>query len=125
MGSFDRLTAAMNKHAMDSYPLECVGIITKELVYVPCKNISNTPKLSFYLDPAALVQYDGNIWGIFHSHPGDENPIPSKDDKLSAAFNQYKFIVGFNNKFYLYWFDSALDVLCFEPLKEQHLDSYS
>jgi len=118
-----KLKNAMNKHAMDSYPLECVGIITNDYEYIPCKNISNTPKLSFYLDPAALIKYDGNIWGIFHSHPGDDNPIPSKEDKLSAAFNQYKFIVGFNNKFYLYWFEKSLDVLCFEPLKEEHFAS--
>lgn len=118
-----KLKRDMNAHALKDYPRECVGIITKDYRYIPCKNISDAPKLSFYLDPAALVKYDGNIWGIFHSHPGDDNPIPSKDDKVSAAFNEYVFIVGFNNKFYVYWYDKKVDALKFEPLEEKHLVS--
>ena len=122
MECFEKLKEDMNAHAARDYPRECVGIITKDFTYIPCKNISDKPKLTFYLDPAALVTNDGNIWGIFHSHPGDKNPIPSKEDKVSAAFNEYKFLVGFNNKFFIYWFDSSLDVLRYEPLEEKHLD---
>ena len=117
----EELRKRMNEHSLEEYPRECVGIITKDFKYVKCKNISDMPKTTFYLDPADLVRNDGNIWGIFHSHPGEENPIPSQEDKYSAAFNKYKFIVGFNNKFYIYWFDKQLDCLRFEEFKEKHL----
>jgi len=115
----------MNKHAMVDYPRECVGIVTKDFDYIPCKNVSLQPKIAFVLDPADLVENDGNIWGIFHSHPGEENPIPSKEDKISAAFQEYKFLVGFNNKFFIYWLDDKLDVLKFDEFKEDHLVSYN
>lgn len=120
---FTQLTQDMNNHALREYPKECVGIITKDYKYIPCKNISDTPKFTFYLDPADLVKHDGNIWGIFHSHPGSNNPIPSSEDKTSAAFNSYRFIVGFNNKFYIYWYDSAVDALKFTVFEEKHLVS--
>ena len=104
---FEKLKEDMNAHASRDYPRECVGIITNDFTYIPCKNLSDKP----------------NIWGIFHSHPGDTNPIPSKEDKHSAAFNQYKFLVGFNNKFFIYWYDSALDVLRYDLLEEKHFDN--
>ena len=122
MEPFDKLKDDMNKHALKDYPNECVGIITKDFRHIPCKNISNIPKTTFYLDPVALVENDGNIWGIFHSHPGDDNPLPSSEDKASAAFNQYKFLVGFNNKFYIYWYDKAVDALKFNKFEERHID---
>ena len=121
MERFNQLKDDMNAHALREYPRECVGIVTKDFKYIPCKNISDIPKLTFILDPADLVRNDGNIWGIFHSHPGDENPIPSKEDKVSAAFQEYKFLVGFNNKFYIYWLDKEIDALKFDQLKEEHL----
>ena len=121
MERFIKLKEDMNAHALRAYPRECVGIITNDFTYIPCSNISPIPKDTFLLDPADLVRNDGNIWGIFHSHPGDENPIPSKEDKVSAAFKEYTFLVGFNNKFYTYWLDQDLDVLIFDEFKEEHL----
>ena len=81
MERFDELKDAMNAHALRDYPREAVGIITKDFNYIPCKNISLEPKITFILDPADLMKHDGNIWGIFHSHPGDENPIQVKKIK--------------------------------------------
>ena len=83
----------MNNHALRDYPREACGVILKDFIYKPCNNISSEPLNSFILDPAAFIKYD-NIWGIFHSHPGSDKPIPSQDDKISAAFQQYKFLVG-------------------------------
>jgi proteasome lid subunit RPN8/RPN11 len=123
MERFEKLKEKMNKHAMDDYPRECVGIITNSFDYIPCNNISECPTTTFFLDPADLVKNDGNIWGIFHSHPGQDNPIPSREDKISAAFNEYKFLVGFNNKFYLYWYDKQIDALKFDEFKDSHLVS--
>lgn len=121
MDSYKQLISDMNSHTMLEYPKECVGIITKNFEYVKCKNISDTPKLTFYLDPADLVKHDGNIWGIFHSHPGSTNPLPSREDKVSAAFNEYRFLVGFNNKFFIYWYEKNIDALKFEKFEEKHL----
>ena len=118
---YEQLKQDMNNHALRDYPRECVGIITRDFKYIPCKNVSDNPKLTFYLDPAALVQYDGQIWGIFHSHPGSDNPIPSSEDKVSAAFQEYKFLVGFNNRFYIYWYDRAVDALRYTTFEEKHL----
>jgi proteasome lid subunit RPN8/RPN11 len=123
MEKFTKLKQDMNNHALQQYPKECVGIITKDFVYIPCKNLSNTPNITFFLDPAALVEHDGNIWGVFHSHPGSENPIPSSEDKISAAFQQYKFLVGFNSKFFIYWYDDRVDALIFDKFGEEHLAS--
>ena len=123
MEKFNELKEAMNSHALKDYPREGVGIITNDFDYIPCTNISLEPKLTFILDPADLVKHDGNIWGIFHSHPGDENPIPSKEDKVSAAFQEYKFLVGFSNKFFIYWLDQNLDALIFDKFEEKHLVS--
>lgn len=121
MDKFKKLKEDMGKHSLESYPNECVGIVTKDFSYIPCKNISDTPRETFFLDPAALVTYDGAIWGIFHSHPGSNNPIPSKDDKISAAFSEYKFIVGFGTNFFIYWLDKRIDALKFMPFEEQHI----
>ena len=123
MEKFSKLKEEMNAHALADYPREAVGIVTNNFEYIMCKNISPSPKISFLLDPEALVKNDGNIWGIFHSHPGEDNPIPSKEDKVSAAFNEYKFLVGFNNKFYIYWLNDKIDALIFDEFKETHLAS--
>ena len=125
MERFNKLKEEMNNHALRDYPRECVGIITNDFEYVPCTNISDQPKTTFLLDPADLVLNDGNIWGIFHSHPGEENPIPSSEDKTSAAFQEYKFLVGFNNKFFIYYLDKNLDALIFDKFEEKHLVSNS
>lgn len=123
MEAFNKLVEDMGAHSLEDYPRECVGIITKDFKYVKAKNISSAPNITFFLDPATLVKYDDNIWGIFHSHPGEENPIPSGEDKDSAAFSEYKFIVGFGTKFYIYWYDHDIDALRFDTFKEEHLAS--
>jgi len=120
MDWYTTLTNDMNNHALRDYPREAVGIILKDFTYVPCKNLSTAPTYSFVLDPVAFIKYDNNIWGIFHSHPGADKPIPSKDDKVSAAFQEYKFLVGFNNEFYIYWMDSKVDALKFDKLRKEH-----
>lgn len=125
MGRLEKLKEQMSAHALKDYPREAVGIITLDFEYIPCKNISDTPKTNFYLDPADLVRNDGNIWGIFHSHPGEEHPIPSSEDKVSAAFNMYKFVVGFNTTFYIYWLDKNIDALRFEAFEERHCVSHN
>ena len=125
MDRFKQLVDDMKAHAARDYPRECCGIVTKDFIYHPAKNVSDKPKDSFIVDPASLIEHDENIWGIFHSHPGDEDPIPSKEDKLGATFDEYKYVVGFNKKFYAYWLDKNLDVLRFDEFKKEMLDGSS
>ena len=101
MDRYAKLIEDMNNHALRDYPLEACGVILKDLLLMNlCKNLSDYPKETFILDPAVFIKHDENIWGVFHSHPGSDLPIPSQDDKVSAAFQEYKFLVGFNNKFF-------------------------
>ena len=44
MERFNELKDAMNNHSLRDYPKEAVGIVTKDFKYIPCKNISPTPK---------------------------------------------------------------------------------
>lgn len=123
MNKIDKLKEDMGRHSLSEYPRECVGIITKDFDYIPCKNISESPTTNFILDPVPLVIHDGNIWGIYHSHPGEELPIPSDEDALGASFDEYRFIVGFKDKFFIYWLSSKSRKLRFEPLEEKHFES--
>jgi proteasome lid subunit RPN8/RPN11 len=107
----------MSRHSLSDYPAEACGIITTDFLYVPCKNVSVNPKTSFIIDPLAIYKYE-NIWGFFHSHPGEENPLPSEKDVSATIFDQYKFVVGFKNNFYIYWFDK---ILRYEPFEIKHV----
>ena len=118
---YNKLINEMAIHAQAEYPREACGIITTEYKYIPCNNISPSPKESFILDPIKLLEYENNTWGIFHSHPGEENPLPSEEDLEHTVFDEYKFIVGFAGKQYIYWFDKDLKVLRYEPFEESHL----
>ena len=121
MERFDKLIYEMQSHAEEDYPREACGVILKDFTYVRADNLSNTPTLTFELDPGVLVKYDDQIWGIFHSHPGSDQPLPSREDKLAAAFAEYKFIVGFGLKYFIYWYDSKLDALKFDKFESKHI----
>lgn len=116
---FESLLISLGNHSIAALPNEACGIITKQFTYIPTKNISMKPKSNFIVDPLAILHHEDNIWGFYHSHPYSSNPIPSKNDSLSAIFSQYKFIVGFNNKFYIYWL-KAEGTLQFEVFNEHH-----
>lgn len=114
---FNQLLVKLSKHSLNSYPAEACGIVTKDMDYIECKNISPQPKISFILDPVAIYKYEDSIWGFYHSHPGDENPLPSEKDVASTIFKDYKFLVGFKDKFFIYWFDK---ILRYEPFTIKH-----
>lgn len=118
MVDLELLKHHMGNHALAEFPREACGIITKTFEYVPCRNISASPKNSFVVDPLAIVKHLDNIWGFFHSHPGSSDPIPSTKDAASAFFTEYAFVVGFGTKFYKYWLHE--NQLKFETLHEDH-----
>ena len=87
------------------------GDITDEFKYVPYPNLAEDPENFFLLDPMALVDHYDDCWGIFHSHPDQDNPLPSENDIASTSFTEYHFIVGWKNKFYIYWYDENIKAL--------------
>lgn len=118
MTNYNTLILDMGNHSLSEYPKEACGIITKDLKYIPTRNISKNPKNSFIVDPLAIVENYDNIYGFFHSHPGSKDPIPSNKDLVSTAFDNYIFVVGFSNNFYKYWSENG--ELRFEKLNENH-----
>jgi len=120
MEKLQLLKEQFKKHAAKEYPNECCGIITKSFDYIPCKNLSRDPVNSFVLDPIALVRYEDDCWGVFHSHPDDE-PTPSVLDGHKIANEEYNYLVGWEDDIYLYWFDKDLQSTRFKPLEEEML----
>lgn len=119
MNKYEHLVESMGVHSISEFPKEACGIITRTFKYIPCKNLSSSPKTAFVVDPMAILDNEDNIWGFFHSHPGSSDPIPSSKDAPSALFDEYSFIVGFGTNFYKYWLRDGS--LCFERLNESHL----
>jgi proteasome lid subunit RPN8/RPN11 len=117
--NFTNLITALNNHSIAEYPREACGIITKDFTYVPCKNISSSPKTTFVVDPLAILEHEDNIWGFYHSHPGSADPVPSKKDLESTLFSDFKFLVGFANSTYIYWLNDS-NSLSFERFNESH-----
>lgn len=117
--NFTNLITALNNHSIAEYPREACGIITKDFTYVPCKNISSSPKTTFVVDPLAILEHEDNIWGFYHSHPGSADPVPSKKDLESTLFSNFKFLVGFANSTYIYWLNDS-NSLSFERFNESH-----
>lgn len=113
-----KLLNDMGTHSISEFPKEACGIITKDLVYVPCRNISKNPKTSFIVDPIDIYKNIDNILGFFHSHPGSSDPIPSTRDAESAMFSEYLFVVGFGTKFYRYWLEDKK--IRFETINENY-----
>jgi proteasome lid subunit RPN8/RPN11 len=116
---FQSLIQALHNHSVSEYPREACGIVTRSFEYIPCKNISATPKTSFIVDPLAILQHEKDIWGFFHSHPGSADPIPSKRDLESTVFSEFRFLVGFAGAVYIYWLNEA-NSLSFEKFNENH-----
>lgn len=117
---YNNLIASFSQHSVSVYPLECCGIITKNLEYIPCNNISPKPKTSFILDPMDLIPYDNNIWGIFHSHPSQDWAIPSEKDFEQAIVKNIKYITGFSGRYFIYWKDK--EIMIYEKFEEHHLE---
>ncbi len=118
MSNFANLLFQMGMHSQSELPKEACGIITKDLTYIPCRNISKNPKTSFVIDPRDIANNIDNILGFFHSHPGSSDPVPSRKDATSAIFSEYLFVVGFGTNFYKYWLEN--NDLKFEKLNESH-----
>lgn len=60
---------AMRKHARQSYPDECCGVVMNN-EYIPLDNISPTPKSLFEIDSGEYLKLSrhSEIQAIIHSH---------------------------------------------------------
>jgi len=121
--TYTKLIEKLVEHTKLEKPNECVGIITTKFEYVPCTNISSAPKDTFILDPVKFYELQKECWGIYHSHPEEEDVMPSFADNNDTLFTNLKYIVGNGNQFYLYWKDSNINAIRVEKFSEKHLCS--
>lgn len=66
--------AAAEKHARAEFPREACGLVVVKRgrrVYVPCTNSAKTPEDHFSIAPEefAAAEEQGEVVGVFHSHP--------------------------------------------------------
>jgi proteasome lid subunit RPN8/RPN11 len=71
-------------HALGEYPKECCGLVV-DGKYVPCVNISDTPRDSFQIhaEDYADASDTGSIDAVVHSHPGS-SARPSEADLVAC-----------------------------------------
>lgn len=88
---------AINAHAVAEHPRECCGLIAvirgKE-VYLPCRNIADTPTEHFVLDPADYARAEdlGTITHVVHSHV-NASAQPSVADKSACEASGLPWII--------------------------------
>ena len=75
-----RVVAAMQRHAIESYPRESCGLLI-DGVYMPCANIHPTPEKDFQIDATTWNAsfLAGQVQALVHSHPGGPDH-PTKTD---------------------------------------------
>lgn len=83
--------AAIRKHAETDYPNEACGVIVKvgkSEVYIPCENVAKDKTSDFKISPLdyALAEEEGEVIGVFHSHP-DGTAVPSAHDRACMSVN--------------------------------------
>lgn len=76
--------AAAEKHARAEFPREACGLVVVKRgrrVYVPCTNSAKTPEDHFSIAPEefAAAEEQGEVVGVFHSHP-NASADPSTSD---------------------------------------------
>jgi proteasome lid subunit RPN8/RPN11 len=97
------LWSAVQDHARDAAPDECVGLLFgragKVTRAVPLANLSPTPRTRFFADPQELLAaltaadtYADALLAIYHSHPGGA-AFPSPTDVAEARYDAVTLIV--------------------------------
>ncbi|ELY3985698.1 C40 family peptidase [Cronobacter muytjensii] len=84
----ENLIHEIKRHAAQSYPQECCGLICQQgdrLRYIPCENTATDPAEHFRIAPEdyARAEDQGNVVGIVHSHP-DATSQPSELDRAQC-----------------------------------------
>ncbi len=102
------LVEAMYAHALSERPAECCGEIggsksTAQTLY-KMRNVAADRHIRFEAAPAdlsaaqrAMRERGEQLLGIYHSHPAQSDPVPSKTDMRAAYYPQaIYFIIGFD-----------------------------
>jgi len=76
------VTRASQRHSESAYPFESVGLVVDN-EYIPVKNCHRNPQEYFKVAPSVLIEYEGRIQAIIHSHPEPQPKFPSKQDQLA------------------------------------------
>lgn len=86
----------IKKHAKQEVPWEACGILIgigdKVTSIIKAKNISNSPRYKYVIDPAFELLYN-NIVGYYHSHP-DGSHQASKIDQSFFNYGRLYLIYG-------------------------------
>lgn len=101
------LIEEMYAHARRARPSECCGLVggrgaSAQTIY-PARNIAADPLVRCEADYRDLLnsqksrrERGEHLLGIYHSHPFDEDPVPSETDVRVAYYpDVVYFIVGF------------------------------
>lgn len=95
----DHLLPNIYKHLETEYPKEGCGLITKDLKWIPMKNIAKKDQ-EFQMDSKEYTRQilKNKIIGVVHSHPTN-NANPSDFDRVQCnALNLDYFIISLPNK---------------------------
>ncbi|ERK18622.1 Phage tail assembly protein [Pantoea sp. AS-PWVM4] len=85
----EKIMSAIREHVAAEYPNEACGVIVQSgqsQEYIPCRNISETPKEHFTLSPDDFAEAEnkGEVLMIIHSHPDVVQLIPSELDRIQC-----------------------------------------
>lgn len=88
---------AATEHALREYPKESCGLVIakgRKEVYVPCRNISNTPTEHFRIHPDDMMaaEDEGKITHVVHSHPDGPAEL-SEGDRLQMEESKVKWCI--------------------------------
>lgn len=65
----DKTISDIYKHAEESFPNECCGVVTRANKVVPMDNVAEEPQRAFVMDPAKYLAYSKDALFFYHSHP--------------------------------------------------------
>lgn len=66
---------AIRAHFCSVYPNEGCGLLLQDGSYVPCDNVSQSPKTHFAIDDAVYEQYEDEVVAVLHSHVLTDAPV--------------------------------------------------
>lgn len=74
---------------------EKCGVILKDGTVVPTHNLHHKPQEGFVVDPIALLRYEDDLWGTWHTHPKANSNLSSEDYQGFLQWPELKhFIIG-------------------------------
>lgn len=96
----ETLSRQIQDHALESYPLESVGMVVDGKVtgryiegdYIRLENVHPQPTHGFRVSGQDMLRMEGRITAIVHSHPDGGN-APSASDMMSQQMMNLPYII--------------------------------